>query len=490
MQNSNRKFKIILSAFLTVYALLLVAGAYYCTEKIDVLIKTCDENSDEKAMEEYFAEFSKEVSDGKVPAEINKKGLHNVERSNDGIYMSCNMEKVSDNFGSGNAENGADILESGNYENETDYFFETNVFETEDLLQTLYLASIDTDNLKYVLTNSDEFLSEYAILSNDIPVATVMIQGVEKERYFILLSLKEWEVTDVNAIYSFETNDISVVVPDSFKVKINGLEIDGSFLTGESKDIDMFKYASEYIDMPKLVSYRVNGFLQTPKVEVFDADGRKAETMRVSEESVENTGRVENEDGNRDRTEEAQGSVGKYEDVGKGESKEASGNEDGFDGGKLGKVTTYYAYFEEEEMPEDLKEYALAAAKTWDLYNTNDASLDEVEKYVVKDGFYDVIARRWLYSADRTYTSTHTLDNPPFRAETIDEYFRYSEDCFSCHVYLEKIMHLTRNGNLRLDVCDMTYFFVNLDDTDDGIDNPHWCVVDMVSKPGTHPTVP
>ena len=61
-----------------------------------------------------------------------------------------------------------------------------------------------------------------------------------------------------------------------------------------------------------------------------------------------------------------------------------------------GGVITYYAFFEEEEMPEELKEYALAAAKTWDLYNTNDASLEEVEKYVVKDGFYDVIARRWL----------------------------------------------------------------------------------------------
>lgn len=422
MQNNDRKFKILLSVFLTVYALLLATGAYFCMGKIDVLIKTCDEHSDEKTMKEYFAEFSKEVSEGKVPEKIGKEGLHNIAGS---------------------------------------------AFESEDLFQTLYLASIDTDNLKYVLTNSDELLSEYVILSNGIPVATVVIQGNVKESYFDLFSLKEWEVTDVNAIYSFETNDISVVVPDNFTVKINGLEIDNSFLTGESKDVDMFKYASEYTAMPKLVSYRVNGFLQVPTVEVFDVNGRKVETMCVSEELIENEGQVDNAVEN------------------KGQVEDAVGTED-IEGG----VITYYAFFEEEEMPEELKEYALAAAKTWDLYNTNDASLEEVEKYVVKDGFYDVIARRWLYSADRTYTSTHTLDNPPFRAETIDEYVKYSEDCFSCHVYLEKIMHLTRNGNLRLDVCDMTYFFVNLDDTDDGIENPHWCVVDMVSKPGTHPTVP
>lgn len=422
MQNNDRKFKILLSVFLTVYALLLATGAYFCIGKIDVLIKTCDEHSDEKTMKEYFAEFSKEVSERKVPEKIGEEGLHNIAGS---------------------------------------------TFESEDLLQTLYLASIDTDNLKYVLTNSDELLSEYVILSNGIPVATVVIQGNVKESYFDLFSLKEWEVTDVNAIYSFETNDISVVVPDNFTVKINGLEIDNSFLTGESKDVDMFKYASEYTAMPKLVSYRVNGFLQVPTVEVFDVNGRKVETMCVSEELIENEGQVDNAVEN------------------KGQVEDAVGTED-IEGG----VITYYAFFEEEEMPEELKEYALAAAKTWDLYNTNDASLEEVEKYVVKDGFYDVIARRWLYSADRTYTSTHTLDNPPFRAETVDEYVRYSEDCFSCHVYLEKIMHLTRNGNLRLDVCDMTYFFVNLDDTDDGIENPHWCVVDMVSKPGTHPTVP
>ena len=445
MQNNDRKFKILLSVFLTVYALLLATGAYFCMGKIDVLIKTCDEHSDEKTMKEYFAEFSKEVSEGKVPEKIGKEGLHNIAGS---------------------------------------------AFESEDLFQTLYLASIDTDNLKYVLTNSDELLSEYVILSNGIPVATVVIQGNVKESYFDLFSLKEWEVTDVNAIYSFETNDISVVVPDNFTVKINGLEIDNSFLTGESKDVDMFKYASEYTAMPKLVSYCVNGFLQVPTVEVFDVNGRKVETMCVSEESVDNKRLFEDADVIEGQSEDFVGSEGQLEDIGNGGLENAIENEESFEAENHGKLTTYYAYFEEKEMPEELKEYALAAAKTWDLYNTNDASLEEVEKYVVKDGFYDVIARRWLYSADRTYTSTHTLDNPPFQAETVDEYVRYSEDCFSCHVYLEKIMHLTRNGNLRLDVCDMTYFFVNLDDTDDGIDNPHWCVVDMVSKPGTHPTVP
>ena len=40
-------------------------------------------------------------------------------------------------------------------------------------------------------------------------------------------------------------------------------------------------------------------------------------------------------------------------------------------------------------------------------------------------------------------------------------------------------MTLTRTGKLQDDIFHRRMYFINLDDTDDGIDNPHWVIADM-----------
>lgn len=464
MKNNNQKFNLILAVVLIVFALALAAGAYLGIKKTDEIIAKCDSTSDELTIAEYLEIFAADVKEGKMPDKIGTMGLHNVQGS-------------------------------------------TNEFELPDLLEKMYLASIDADNLKYVLTDYKDLHSEYAILSNDTLVATVLVEGVEKERFFDKFSYVEWSIKDVSAVYSYETFDICAVVPDSFTVTINGVELGTEYLTGEEKAIEEFGYTAEFTEMPKLVEYRAEGFLRTPTIEIYDQNGNAAEVKYEvamnsddGSQSADDGGEMNSDDGSQNADDGGamnsdDGSLSA--DDGGAIQSEDDGSQNNADGGTMqsngvqsqGAIVAY-AFFEEEDMPEDLKQLAMTAAKTWDLYNTNDASLEDVEKFVVKDDFYDVIARRWLYSADRTYTSTHTLENPVFRAESIDRYVRYSDDCFSCHIYLEKIMHLTRNGNLRLDVCDMTYYFVFLDDIDDGVDNPHWCAVDMVSEPVNHPTVP
>ena len=71
----------------------------------------------------------------------------------------------------------------------------------------------------------------------------------------------------------------------------------------------------------------------------------------------------------------------------------------------------------------------------------------------------------------------HTLDNPPFNSEEVSEYVKFSDECFSCRIKFNKPMHMA-NGVNKVDVVDSTYYFVYYDDSEDGIDNPHWALVD------------
>jgi hypothetical protein len=42
-------------------------------------------------------------------------------------------------------------------------------------------------------------------------------------------------------------------------------------------------------------------------------------------------------------------------------------------------------------------------------------------------------------------------------------------------------MYLTGTGQTRVDTINSTFYFVYYDDTDDGEDNPHWAIADMIA---------
>ena len=124
----------------------------------------------------------------------------------------------------------------------------------------------------------------------------------------------------------------------------------------------------------------------------------------------------------------------------------------------------------------------LAVAKRWSLFMTTDL---EGASY----GFYnmssDLIegsplhesARRWVTSIDITFTSIHTLGDPPFSQESVSNFTRLSENSFYVDVILVKDMYV--RGALVPDTMNNRLYFVKYDDTQDGIDNPAWKLADM-----------
>lgn len=124
----------------------------------------------------------------------------------------------------------------------------------------------------------------------------------------------------------------------------------------------------------------------------------------------------------------------------------------------------------------------LDIAKRWSLFMTVDL---EGSYY----GFYNMsrdliegsplyeAARRWVNSIDITFTSDHTLGDPPFSEESAVNFTRLSENSFYVDVSLVKDMYV--RGALVPDPLNNRLYFVKYDDTQDGIDNPVWKLADM-----------
>ena len=103
----------------------------------------------------------------------------------------------------------------------------------------------------------------------------------------------------------------------------------------------------------------------------------------------------------------------------------------------------------------------------------------------IKDSIYYKAADDYAHGPDITFISDHRLSNPTYTDVVVDNYIVYSDNCYSLHISETTNMVLTRTGEARQDKIDSVFYFVNYDDTDDGEDNPRWCIVDMIAVTNT-----
>lgn len=125
----------------------------------------------------------------------------------------------------------------------------------------------------------------------------------------------------------------------------------------------------------------------------------------------------------------------------------------------------------------------LELAKMWSLFMTRDLSgtrygFYRLEEYLIKDSYLRQVAWKWATGVDITFTSRHTLGNPPFQVAEVSNFVTYGTNAFSCDIHLEKQLRLTATGAKVNDVINSTFYFVYYDDTDNGKDDPHWAIAD------------
>jgi hypothetical protein len=240
----------------------------------------------------------------------------------------------------------------------------------------------------------------------------------------------DWNVENVEAVLEVETQDYSIWVPDTYQVTVNGVTLTEAELTGEKEEHPELANALAYADIPEIVEYQVPGLIYQPEIRIYDAAGAEVE----------------------------------------------------YEPDEAGNVFVGYAHF--DELPQAYYDTALLMARTWDDFLTDDLEgashgLVVIQQYLIRDSYYWNIAVDYANGIDITFISPHTLLDPPCSNIRLTDFVLYSENCFSCHVYFEKNMCLTVTGQTSVNTIDSTFYFVQYDDTDDGVDNPHWTIVDM-----------
>lgn len=310
-----------------------------------------------------------------------------------------------------------------------------SAFETEDIYRELYQARLKNINSYTVEKDADSYLAEepaYYICGDGEPVARVVFSASNERTIFAILTIMDWKPETVTPVMETEQKSYTIQVPDTCRAQVNGIPLTDNDLTGETYENPDYVNVSLYVKMPVLVEYRVTDLIREPEVRVFAENGAEVLVAR-------------DEDGNFF----------------------AAGNDAG-------------------EMPQERYAEALKMAQTWENFLTRDLGgeshgIKTVQKYLIKDSYYWDIANAYVKSPDITFISSHSLSADPYSNIEISDYIPYGENCYSCHIYFEKHMTLTRTGAHSVDTINSTFYFVNYDDSDDGIDNPHWAIADMIA---------
>ena len=107
-------------------------------------------------------------------------------------------------------------------------------------------------------------------------------------------------------------------------------------------------------------------------------------------------------------------------------------------------------------------------AKNWSLFLTKDLTgasygFSTIRNYVIEGTDMYTKAYNWAHNVDITFTSSHTLENPPFTNVRIENFNIYDENAFTCEVYLEK--HMVVKGVKQVDVMHDELAFIKTDGT-------------------------
>ena len=238
---------------------------------------------------------------------------------------------------------------------------------------------------------------------------------------------------DKKNLSSIMLKSYDITIPSNFRLSVSGKEISPDSF--EKTDIEDFEYVREYIgDLPQIVKYHISCLAtdeEEPDIKITNNLGKEIE--------------VNIKDGSFSLTD----------------------------------------FAKTDKIPDDIADQidVLKYLETYSLFMTDDLSGKDhgfatISKYYIKDSYFYKKNYEWTKNVDITFTAAHTLLNPTFKNESVSNFVQYNENFFSCDVTLTKRMKLTRTGQIKEDTMSETIFIIRYDDTDDGVDNPKWFVVD------------
>lgn len=261
----------------------------------------------------------------------------------------------------------------------------------------------------------------YRIYADEEPAGVLTLREVSSEPLMFILTLCQWEVADAEALMEEPSESFTVTVPESYQVLVNGRALEGGELTGNFATPEQFRYAKEYVAVPRLVEYHVEDLYEKPEIEIRDAYGAATEYEEIYE---------------------------------------------------AGHTRIVVDSFPVTEMDPELAAQALENVERYTNFFSRDLpgcrkSVEPIADMFPEDSYYLELAdnyRRedmWMYSAHST---------PTFENEKVSEYIRYSEELFSCEIYFDKRIVLNTN-EVRIDTTHMRNFY--------GYVEGGWRILDM-----------
>ncbi len=309
-------------------------------------------------------------------------------------------------------------------------------YESAEAYMKVYMSQFNGDVQYTTKKNPASYDVEnpvYDVFAGENVVARITLAAKDTHVIFAILTIMDWEIASIEPVCNTNTYNYVIKAPDNYTVKINDVALGSEELTGTVTPNPNFKYASEYVNMPSIVEYKVEGFVNEPVIKIYDSSNHEVVY-----------------------------------------SADDKGNIDATDA-----VCT-------AEVPKEYADLAYDMAKMWSNFTTKDLKgtnygLETIRKYLIKDSYYWKMATDYAKGVDITFVSAHILKDNAFTNVKVSNYISYGENCFSCHVYFDKAMYLTRTGATVVETMDSTFYFVRYDDSDDGVDNPHWSIVDMIA---------
>lgn len=358
------------------------------------------------------------------------------------IYVVDSLIKYENNQIDNYMANLIEDLKKASKNNKIEKYIETSnldISEFEKKNTTInagFKELLNSQNITYKL-QKEETNPTYDIMVNEKKILEVKLNGEEKQNRLGLLTFNKWETEKIETITENGLYTCNILVPNNYKVYVNDKEL-GQEQIKETVQNEGLTQISKYIEIPFIVKYEIPNLLKEPTVKILDENGQETEYTK--------------------------------------------------DGNTISKELNFITAETLEEAKQHItgEIQPLTIAKDWSLYLTDDLNgrlhgYYNISKYLIEDSNIKKFAYSWATGVDITFVSSHTLLNPTFTNEKLSNFEIYNENAFSCEVYLQKNLKLKSGGKKIEDKMNERMYFVYVDHTEDGKENPEWKLVNMQS---------
>lgn len=284
--------------------------------------------------------------------------------------------------------------------------------DTNISLKEAYANIFKTSNITYELVkNENKEEPVYDIYADNKLLFQINLKHNSDIHRMGLLTFPNWEIKEVKLPNDRGLYYYDVYVLDGYDVKVNGMLLSKEMGISSELDKDLEELGC-FTNLPKVVKYEINNLTTKAEIKVYDNNKEVEQTIEENE-------------------------IFAYELY------------------KTDDIKTL-----QSELIREID--VLEIAKMWSKFLTDDLAgsyhgYSTIKNYLIEDTHLWDMAYNWAHNVDITFVSNHTLVG--FENERISNCVLYSENAFSCDVYLEKNMRL-KSGRAKKDIMNDKFDFV------------------------------